>query len=311
MSWLPHGKGHFYLSRGINKTWHTGKQKTSIRSHIFLTCVLEGTVKSEHKLNKNLKGKNGEQAQSVKQIKKWKPVSVQPLHKKMRGTVFKEVSWKIQADLWCDWTVGHLYRVHHTCCLTPSWATFNGILAAVTSGVQFLRDRTWSQLYLYIHVSVDEGRGRWEWCQLMPHSMGQNRAREHKRCQCVEQDGLQRAWEDVTGRWYNNKDLKGVREWASLWEKGFVERETEFWSYSMAGSFLKNSGSHMLEDSEPERQGSRAEGGHVMLGHQEPSRFPKMMACTWWDRNSMERFERGNPHVVAGVETRLRLGVNV
>ena len=54
VSWLPHGKGHFYLSRGITN-WHTGKQRNINKvKYIFHLCT-EGTVKSEHKLNKKFK----------------------------------------------------------------------------------------------------------------------------------------------------------------------------------------------------------------------------------------------------------------
>ena len=87
-------------------------------------------------------------------------------------------------------------------------------------------------------------------------------------CQCVQQRGLQflvkQPMKTSLGRWYNNKDLKEVREWVSLGKGlcGKGKQNSEALRPQHGWKFPKELRKPaFLEDSEPERQRGRSWGG--------------------------------------------------
>lgn len=179
----------------------------------------------------------------------------------MRGTVFKR--WVAKSRL----TYGVIVPVGIcVACITLAASHLPGPLlmasfAAVTSGVQPSHGTGLGLSCTSISMSPWR-RVRWEWCQLTPHSMGQNRAREHKRVPVCGAGWFAKSlWRR---HWEDDITTKTWREWESesLWEKGFVGKGNRVLKPQHGWKFPEERRKPAcLEDSEPERQGSRSWGG--------------------------------------------------
>lgn len=166
----------------------------------------------------------------------------------MRGTVFKRRVGKARLTYGVTVPAGICIG-----CITLAASHLPGPLltasfAAATSGEQRSHGTGLGLSCTSISMSP-WSRVRWKWCQLMPHSTGQSRAKEYVPV-CVA-GGLQflvkQPMKTSLGRWYNNKDLKGVREWVSLGKGlcGKGKQNSEALRPQHGWKFPKNSGSQL------------------------------------------------------------------